>query len=63
MSVIRQFITRIRSVGVRRPGTVTTKAMGSERTFEAYDLGQDTFIFERGIHAHLTERPSVAATC
>ena len=59
MSVIRQFITRIRSVGVRRPGTVTTKAMGTERTFEAYDLGVDTFIFERGIHAHLTERPSV----
>ena len=59
MSVIRQFISRIRSVGVRRPGTVTTTAMGTERTFEAYDVGPDTFVFEHGILSRLKERPSV----
>ena len=28
-------------------------------TFDAYDVGGDTFVFERGVAAHLDERPSV----
>ncbi len=59
MSHIRSLIAHIRSDGTRRAGEVVTKAMGRERTFEAYDVGFDTFVFERGITAHLGERPSV----
>ena len=33
--------------------------MGHEREFAAYDIGEDTFILERGIACHLSERPSV----
>lgn len=59
MSAIRQFLTRIRSNGVRRPEAVKTVSMGVARTFDAYDLGDDTFIFERGIGARLSARASV----
>ena len=59
MSSVRQFIARVRKQGVRRPGTVTTVSMGRERQFEAYDVGDDTFVFERGVASHLDERPSV----
>ena len=59
MSAIRQFLRRIRTAGVRRPGTVKTVAMGREREFVAYDIGEDTFIFEKGVSQHLDERPSV----
>ncbi len=33
--------------------------MGRERVFRAWDIGDDTFIFEKGISTHLGERPSV----
>ena len=33
--------------------------MGRERAFQAWDVGDDTFIFEKGISKHLGERPSV----
>ena len=59
MSAIRQFLNRIKTTGTKRPGAVKTVSMGRERAFEAYDIGADTFIFERGIAAHLGERPSV----
>ena len=59
MSVLRQFLKRVKSEGVKRPGRVKTVSMGRERTFEAYDVGADTFIFEKGVSAHLDERPSV----
>jgi hypothetical protein len=55
----RAFLSRIRKTGVRRPGTVTLVAMGRERTFEAYDLGDDLFIFEKGVGRQLDARPSV----
>ena len=58
-SAVRQFISRIRKLGTRRPGCVTTVAMGRERTFCAWDLGDDTFILEKGVSNHLEERPSV----
>ena len=59
MSAIRQFLRHVKSGGVKRPGTVKTVSMGRERTFEAYDVGEDTFVLERGIAAHLGERPSL----
>ncbi len=59
MSVVRSFIGRIRRTGKLRRETVKTVAMGKEREFRAWDLGEDTFIFERGISRHLGEHPSV----
>ena len=60
MSAIRQFLNRVKAEGVKRPGAVKTAMMGRARTFAAYDVGPDTFIFEDGIAAHLSEeRPSV----
>ena len=58
MSVFLQFLNRVKSEGKKRPGSVKTTAMGKERTFTAYDVGSDTFIFEDGIAAHLAARPS-----
>ena len=59
MSAIRQFLNRVKTEGVLRPGTVTTVSMGRERTFSAFDVGADTFVFENGIASRLGERPSV----
>ena len=59
MNSIRQFLARIRKSGVRRPTEVKTVAMGRERSFSAWDVGDDTFVFEDGIRSHLDERPSV----
>ena len=59
MNSIRQFLARIRKSGVKRPAAVKTVAMGRERTFAAWDVGDDTFVFEEGICEHLDERPSV----
>ena len=59
MSAIRQLLSRVRSGGAKRPGVVQTVSMGRERTFEAFDVGDDTFVFEKGIAAHLGERPSM----
>ena len=59
MSAIRQFLNRVKAGGVKRSGAVKVTSMGRERTFEAYDVGADTYVFERGISAHLAERPSV----
>ena len=59
MNAVRTFLARIRKTGVKRPGSVKTVAMGREREFEAWDIGDDTYIFERGIQMHLAEHPSV----
>ena len=58
-SAVRSFIHRIRSVAQRRPVAVTARSMGKDRTFRAWDLGDDTFIFEDGIWNHLEEHASV----
>jgi len=59
MDAIREFIARIRASGVKLRGTVRTVAMGREREFCAWNVGNDTFVFERGISGHLAEHPSV----
>ena len=59
MNAIRQLVGRIKKTGVRRPGLVRTVSMGRERTFHAWDVGADTFVFEDGISSRLSEHPSV----
>lgn len=59
MTAIRKFISRVKTQGVRRPERVKTVAMGRAREFEAFDIGEDTFIFECGVAGRLSERPSV----
>ena len=59
MSPMRHFLKRIKATGARRSGTVETVAMGKARVFAAYDIGDDTFIVERGIDRSLAGRPSV----
>ena len=59
MSVFRQFLRRVKAMGVRRPETVVAMAMGRERTFEAFDSGSDTYVIERGVSSRLGEHPSV----
>ncbi len=59
MKTMSSFLTRVRKLGTRRPKLISTTAMGKERTFEAWDIGEDTYIFEQGIRQHLDEHPSV----
>ena len=59
VNAVRSFLSRIRKTGVKRRDKVRTVAMGRERSFEAWDVGDDTYIFEDGIRAHLDGRPSV----
>ena len=59
MKAILAFIRRVKEKGIRRPSLVKTVAMGREREFEAWDIGDDTYIFELGIRSHLDEHPSV----
>ena len=59
MNAIRQFLARIRKSGRQRPSAVKIVSMGRERSFTAWDVGDDTFIFEDGVRDHLEERPSV----
>ena len=59
MNAARSFVSRVRKNGKRRPGEVKAVSMGRERVFEAWDVGDDTFVFEAGVASHLAERPSV----
>ncbi|MBR3085291.1 MAG: hypothetical protein IKH04_02700 [Kiritimatiellae bacterium] len=52
-----RFIDQVRREAKRRDAKVTTVSGGRERVFEAYDWGNDTFIFERGVWR---DRPSHA---
>ncbi len=59
MNAIRTFISRVKKKGVRHPTRVKTVAMGRAREFEAWDVGNDTYIFELGIRLNLDDHPSV----
>jgi hypothetical protein len=59
MASFREFLCSIKASACRRSETVETASMGVKRVFEAYDLGEDTFIFERGVSRTLSGRPSV----
>lgn len=43
------FIARVRREARRKPQAISVRAMGSDRTFLAYDWGCDTFVFEKGV--------------
>ena len=58
-SSVKQFLVRFRTEGQRRAATVTTRATGRRRTFTAYDLGEDTFVFEKGVWTDLDAHASV----
>ena len=58
-SSVKQFLARFRGEGVRRPELVATRAMGRRRVFHAYDLGDDTFVFEKGVWTDLDAHASV----
>ena len=58
-SSVKQFLVRFRTEGQRRATTVTTRAMGRRRSFTAYDLGEDTFVFEKGVWTDLDAHASV----
>ena len=59
VNAVETFLRRVKKTGVRRSDTVTAVAMGRERTFEAWDIGDDTYIFQTDIFRHLDEHPSV----
>ena len=59
MSAIRDFVRRVRTTGVKRSTKVKTVAMGRGRVFEAWDIGHDTYIFEKLVTSHLSDHPSV----
>ena len=59
MNAVRQFLSHVKSGGLRLPGTVRVTSMGKEREFEAYEMKGDIFIIERGVTARLGDRPSV----
>ena len=58
MNAVRSFLSRVRKSGAKRPGEVKTVSMGRERTFEAWDVGDDTYVFEAGVSSGLDGRPS-----
>lgn len=58
-SSIRELIRRVTHTGSKRGESVSTVTMGRTRVFSAWDVGSDTYIFERGISKSLTGRPSV----
>ena len=59
MSAIREFLRRVKTSGSRRSLSVKTVAMGRERVFDAFDIGEDTFVIERAVASKLSEHPSV----
>lgn len=59
MNAMRTFLSRVRREGIRREGSVKTVSMGRVRQFAAWDVGNDTYIFEDGIDRRLDDHPSV----
>jgi len=58
-SSVKSFLARFRKEAVRRPNRTVVKAMGTMRYFRAYDLGEDTFVFQRGVWLGLDQHASV----
>ena len=49
----------LKRTAVRRPAAVVTQAMGRKRVFHAYDFGDDTAVFEKGVWTGLDAHASV----
>ena len=58
-SGIKRFFKNLRDAAVRRAETVAVQSMGVRRVFHAYDLGQDTMVFERDVWKRMDEHASV----
>lgn len=56
---VKSLFREIQRTATRRPDAVSTRAMGRRRFFRAYDLGHDTFIFEKGVWSKLDANASV----
>ena len=59
MNAIRSFLSKVKKAGTLRKGRVCASSMGTMREFRAWDLGDDTFIAEKGIYGKLDSRLSV----
>lgn len=53
-NAVWNFITRVRREARCKPEVVCVRALGSDRTFLAYDWGCDTFVFEKGVWSLLS---------
>ena len=58
-SSVKHQLRRILESAKSRASTVVTRAMGRKRYFRAYDVGNDTFVFEKGVWMHLDAHASV----
>lgn len=58
-SSAKHILRLIQRSATRRAVCVVTRAMGRYRNFHAYDLGNDTFIFEKGVWTNLDAHASV----
>ena len=56
---VQRILARIRREGTRRDKSAATRAMGRPRTFYAYDIGEDTFVFEKTTWRELNAHASV----
>ena len=56
---VKLLLREIQRKATRRDLAVVTRAMGRRRSFHAYDLGADTFIFEKGVWLNLNAHASV----
>ena len=59
MNAIRSFLAKVKKAGTLRKERVCASSMGTMREFRAWDLGDDTFIAEKGIYGKLDSRLSV----
>ncbi len=58
-SSVKHILRETLRMASRRPKCVATRAMGRRRLFGAYDLGDDTFVIERGVWTKLDAHASV----
>ena len=58
-SSVKHQLRRILESAKSRANAVVTRAMGRKRYFRAYDVGADTFVFEKGVWMHLDAHASV----
>ena len=58
-SSMKRLMRRLISEAVPRKTKVSTRAMGRERVFTAYDRGVDTFVLENNILKTINERASI----
>ena len=56
---IQTFLRNLAAGATRRAETVSTSAWGRSRSFECFDLFDDTFVFEEGILDSLENKDSV----